>query len=50
LDDSGFIEWVAGHQRQLLRSAYLLTGDLSLVSTGGSNISLVGVARDFVNE
>lgn len=28
MDDSEFIEWVAGHQRQLLRSAYLLTGDL----------------------
>jgi RNA polymerase sigma-70 factor (sigma-E family) len=28
VDDSEFIEWVAGHQRQLLRSAYLLTGDL----------------------
>ena len=27
MDDSEFIEWVAGHQRQLLRSAYLLTGD-----------------------
>jgi RNA polymerase sigma-70 factor (sigma-E family) len=27
VDDSEFIEWVAGHQRQLLRSAYLLTGD-----------------------
>lgn len=25
---SDFIEWVAGHQRQLQRSAYLLTGDL----------------------
>ncbi|MCW2795030.1 SigE family RNA polymerase sigma factor [Nocardioides sp.] len=28
MDDSEFIEWVTGHQRQLLRSAYLLTGDL----------------------
>ena len=28
MDDDEFIEWVAGHQRQLLRSAYLLTGDL----------------------
>lgn len=28
MDDSEFIEWVAGHQRTLLRSAYLLTGDL----------------------
>jgi RNA polymerase sigma-70 factor (sigma-E family) len=28
LDDSEFIEWVAGNQRQLLRSAYLLTGEL----------------------
>jgi RNA polymerase sigma-70 factor (sigma-E family) len=28
MDDSEFIEWVAGHQRQLVRSAYLLTGDL----------------------
>ena len=27
MDDSEFIEWVAGHQRQLLRSAFLLTGD-----------------------
>ena len=28
MDEVGFTEWVAGHQRQLLRSAYLLTGDL----------------------
>jgi hypothetical protein len=28
VDDSEFIEWVAGHHRQLLRSAYLPTGDL----------------------
>ncbi len=28
MDDSEFIDWVAGHQRQLLRSAYLLSGDL----------------------
>jgi RNA polymerase sigma-70 factor (sigma-E family) len=28
MDEGGFTEWVAGHQRQLLRSAYLLTGDL----------------------
>ncbi len=28
MDENGFTEWVAGHQRQLLRSAYLLTGDL----------------------
>lgn len=28
MDDSEFIEWVAGHQRQLVRSAYLVTGDL----------------------
>ena len=28
MDDSEFIEWVTGHQRQLLRSAYLLSGDL----------------------
>ena len=28
MDDSEFIEWVSGHQRQLLRSAYLQTGDL----------------------
>src|SRR5687768_1096763 len=28
MDETGFTEWVAGHQRQLLRSAYLLTGDL----------------------
>lgn len=28
VDDSEFIEWVAGHQRHLLRSAYLLTGGL----------------------
>lgn len=26
--DDEFVEWVAGHQRQLLRSAYLQTGDL----------------------
>jgi len=28
MDEAGFSEWAAGHQRQLLRSAYLLTGDL----------------------
>ena len=28
MDEVGFTEWAAGHQRQLLRSAYLLTGDL----------------------
>jgi RNA polymerase sigma-70 factor (sigma-E family) len=28
VDDQGFTEWVAGVERQLLRSAYLLTGDL----------------------
>ena len=28
MDEEGFTEWVAGHQRQLLRSAFLLTGDL----------------------
>ncbi|GAB3763624.1 RNA polymerase sigma-70 factor (sigma-E family) [Nocardioides ginsengisegetis] len=28
MDDSEFIEWVAAHQRPLLRSAYLLSGDL----------------------
>jgi RNA polymerase sigma-70 factor (sigma-E family) len=28
MDDAGFTEWAAGHQRQLLRSAYLVTGDL----------------------
>ena len=28
MDEQGFTEWVAGRQRQLLRSAYLLTGDL----------------------
>lgn len=28
LDEAEFTEWAAGHQRQLLRSAYLLTGDL----------------------
>lgn len=28
MDDQGFTEWVAGHQRQLLRSAYLQCGDL----------------------
>ena len=28
MDEAEFTEWVAGHQRQLLRSAYLLTGDL----------------------
>ena len=28
MDDAEFTEWVAGHQRQLLRSAYLLCGDL----------------------
>ena len=28
MDEQGFTEWAAGRQRQLLRSAYLLTGDL----------------------
>jgi RNA polymerase sigma-70 factor (sigma-E family) len=28
VDEAGFTEWVAGHQRQLLRSAYLQCGDL----------------------
>jgi RNA polymerase sigma-70 factor (sigma-E family) len=28
VDEQGFTEWVGGRQRQLLRSAYLLTGDL----------------------
>jgi RNA polymerase sigma-70 factor (sigma-E family) len=28
VDEAGFTEWVAGHQRQLLRSAFLLSGDL----------------------
>ena len=28
MDDSEFIDWVAGHQRQLLRTAYLLSGDV----------------------
>jgi RNA polymerase sigma-70 factor (sigma-E family) len=28
VDEAGFTEWVAGAQRRLLRSAYLLTGDL----------------------
>ncbi len=28
MDDAGFTEWAAGAQRRLLRSAYLLTGDL----------------------
>ena len=28
MDDSEFIEWVAGQQRQLLRTAYLLCGDV----------------------
>ncbi len=28
MDEQGFTEWVGGRQRQLLRSAYLLTGDL----------------------
>lgn len=28
MDEQGFTEWVTGRQRQLLRSAYLLTGDL----------------------
>lgn len=27
MDESEFTEWAVGHQRQLLRSAYLLTGD-----------------------
>ena len=28
MDEQGFTEWATGRQRQLLRSAYLLTGDL----------------------
>lgn len=28
MDEQGFTEWAAGCQRQLLRSAFLLTGDL----------------------
>lgn len=28
MDEAGFTEWAAGAQRRLLRSAYLLTGDL----------------------
>ncbi|WP_241901511.1 hypothetical protein [Nocardioides houyundeii] len=28
MDDQEFTEWAAGCQRSLLRSAYLLTGDL----------------------
>ena len=28
MDEEGFTEWAVGRQRQLLRSAYLLTGDL----------------------
>ncbi|QBX56680.1 SigE family RNA polymerase sigma factor [Nocardioides seonyuensis] len=28
MDEQGFTEWAGGCQRQLLRSAYLLTGDL----------------------
>jgi DNA-directed RNA polymerase specialized sigma24 family protein len=28
VDEAEFTEWAAGHQRQLLRSAYLLTGDV----------------------
>lgn len=28
MDDAGFTEWVEGAERRLLRSAYLLTGDL----------------------
>ena len=28
MDEQGFTEWAVGRQRQLLRSAYLLTGDL----------------------
>ncbi|WP_210429033.1 hypothetical protein [Nocardioides eburneiflavus] len=28
MDEQGFTEWVGGRQRQLLRSAYLLNGDL----------------------
>jgi len=28
VDEAGFTEWAAGAQRRLLRSAYLLTGDL----------------------
>lgn len=29
-DEQGFVEWAAGCERRLLRSAYLLTGDLHL--------------------
>ena len=28
MDEQGFTEWATGRQRQLLRSAYLLSGDL----------------------
>ena len=28
MDDSEFIDWVAGQQRQMLRTAYLLSGDV----------------------
>lgn len=28
MDEQGFTDWAVGRQRQLLRSAYLLTGDL----------------------
>jgi DNA-directed RNA polymerase specialized sigma24 family protein len=28
VDEAGFTEWAAGHERQLLRSTYLLCGDL----------------------
>ena len=28
MDEQGFTEWAVGRERQLLRSAYLLTGDL----------------------
>ncbi len=28
MDEQGFTDWAVGRQRRLLRSAYLLTGDL----------------------
>ena len=48
MDEQGFTDWVTGRQRQLLRSAYLLTGDLQraedLVQEALTKVALRGIA------
>ena len=50
MDEPGFTGWVAGRQRQLLRSACLLTGDLhraeDLVQEALTKVALRIIARD----